>query len=74
MNPQEKRNPKMLTFTLPMGSIINKKMSVKNLKKQLRRDRIDGLNLFLTEILEQKGKKVEDTEFYDECGLMDFIG
>ena len=45
-----------------MGSIINKKMSVKNLKKQLRRDRIDGLNLFLTEIVEQKGKKVEDTE------------
>lgn len=47
LNPSEKRANKTLVFTLPIGSIINQNMTVKNLKKQLRRDSVEGLNLFV---------------------------
>ncbi len=47
LNPTEKRINKTLAFTLPVGSIINPTMTVKKLKKQLRRDSVAGLNLFV---------------------------
>jgi hypothetical protein len=73
LNPSEKRNGKMLTFTLPGGAFINRGLSVKNLKKQLRRDSLDGLNLYVIDLPEQKRKKLENSEFDNECALMDFV-
>lgn len=49
-----------MAFTLSRGSIINRNMTVKKLKKQLRRDSVDGLNLYVTELPEQKIKNYEN--------------
>lgn len=73
LNPAEKRANKMLVFTLPIGSVINRNMTVNNLKKQLRRDSVEGVNLFVRDIPEQNQKKGENTAFDNECGIMDFI-
>jgi plasmid replication initiation protein len=48
-------------------------MSVQILRKKLRKDRVDGLNMFINLIPAKKGKKIEGTEFNDECGLVEFI-
>lgn len=48
-------------------------MSLKNLNKQLRRDSVEGINLFIRNIPEQNQKKSGNTAFDNECGIMDFI-